>query len=70
MCACMCVCTGVYIHAHVRFVKTVNKNQCHCIWYKPSLCVYVCVFLCAWCERVCVCKDTVGRCVAGNNASA
>ena len=25
-----------------------NKNQCHCKWYKPSLCV--CVFVC-----VCVC---------------
>ena len=29
---------------------------------------HVCV--CVWRGRVCVCKDTVGRCVAGNNASA
>ena len=30
----------------------------------------MCVCVCVWRGRVCVCKDTVGRCVAGNNASA
>ena len=34
------------------------------------VCVYVCVCVCVWRGRVCVYKDTVGRCVAGNIASA
>ena len=41
-----------------------NKNPASC----TSPCVCVCV--CVWRGRVCVCKDTVGGCVAGNNASA
>ena len=43
---------SVYIHAHVRFVKTVCeiKTQSHCKWYKPNLCMRVCVCVC-----VCVC---------------
>ena len=36
-----------------------------------GMCVCVCVCVCVlWHGRVCVCKDTVGGCVAGNNASA
>ena len=46
-----------------------------------SVCVCACVCMCVWAclcgvgvfvwrGRVCVCKGTVGRCVAGNNASA
>ena len=68
MCVCVCVCvcvrahTGVYIHGHVRFVCEI-RTQSLCKLYKP-MCV------CVWRGRVCVCKDTVGRCVAGNNASA
>ena len=30
----------------------------------------MCAYVCVWRGRVCVCKGTVGRCVAGNNASA
>ena len=34
--------------------------------------IYIKIYknVCVWRGRVCVCKDTVGRCVAGNNASA
>ena len=41
----MRVCTGVYIHAHVRFVKTILeiRTQSLCKWYKSSLCVCMCV---------------------------
>ena len=59
-------------------VRNKNQIECHCKWYKPSLCkcvcvyvcVCVCVCVCVWHGCVCVCKDTVGPCVAGNNASA
>ena len=54
MCPCMCVscvcaqaCTSILCENSVR-----NKNQYHCKWYKPSLCV--CVFVCV-CVCVCVC---------------
>ena len=42
----MCVCTGVYNSCTCILCENSvrNKNQCHCKWYKPSLCV--CVFVC------------------------
>ena len=72
MCVCVCdeygvqafyitmqVCTGVYIHAHVHFVKTEIRNPQPLKWYKPvcvcvCLCVCVCVCVCL-CVRACVC---------------
>ena len=79
MYACVCVCTGVYIHAHVRFVICENHMRSKnpkslqvvqalsvCVCVCMCVCVYVCVCV-AW---ACLCKDAVGRCVAGNNASA
>ena len=71
-CVCVCdeydvhnnasVCTGVYIHVHVRFVKIVGeiRTQGHCKWYKPSVCV--CVYMCV-CVFVCVCVVCVCECV-------
>ena len=65
---CVCVCA----RAH----RCVHSWTCTiCVRYKnpKSLQVvqaHVCVCVCVWRGRVCVCKDTVGRCVAGNNASA
>ena len=52
----MCVCTGVYNSCTCILCENSvrNKNQCHCKWYKPSLCV--CVFVCVCvCVFVCVC---------------
>ena len=36
----MCVCTGVYNSCTCILCENSvrNKNQCHCKWYKPSLC--------------------------------
>ena len=66
----MCVCVRAHAHRCVHsWTCTIcensvrNKNPASC----TSLCVCVCV---AWRGRVCVCKDTVGRCVAGDNAIA
>ena len=46
-CVCAQACTSILCENSVR-----NKNQYHCKWYKPSLCV--CVFVCV-CVCVCVC---------------
>ena len=69
-CMCMCMyvrkrvyeCTGMHIHAHVRFVKTILeiRTQSLCKLYKPSLCVPVCV--CGVCVCVCVCGVGVFVC--------
>ena len=45
--SCVCVhrrvhsCTCTLCENSVR-----NKNQCHCKWYKPSLCECMCVCVC------------------------
>ena len=68
MCVCVCVCA----RAH-RCVHSWTCTICVRIKNPKSLQVvqaHVCVCVCVWRGRVCVCKDTVGRCVAGNNASA
>ena len=55
LCVCVCVCVRVCVRACV----------CVCV------CVCdVCVCVCVWHGRERVCKSTVGRCAAGNNASA
>ena len=61
VCVCVCVHTGVYICAHVRFVKSVrNKNPTLLqVVQAQSVCVCVCVYVCVWRGRVCVCKGTV-----------
>ena len=45
-----------------------TSSVCVCACVCVCVCVWVGVFV--WRGRVCVCKGTVGRCVAGNNASA
>ena len=56
-------------------MKTVREPTPQMV-QAQSVCVHVCVYVCVWVGvfvwrgRVCVCKGTVGRCVAGNNASA
>ena len=62
-CLCAQACTSILCENSVR-----NKNQYHCKWYKPSLCVCVCVcvyvcvcvFVCV-CVHVCVCHVCVHR---------
>ena len=69
MCMCVCVCVPMYVCVMCVFTGVYNsctcilcensvrnKNQCHCKWYKPSLCVcvFVCVCVCV-CLCVCVC---------------
>ena len=53
MCVCVCVhvcvchvCVHRRVHSCTCTLCVRNKNQCHCKWYKPSLCecvVCVCV---------------------------
>ena len=53
------VCTGLYIHAHVRFVKT-NKNS---TWYTLRLCARVCMCVCDdWCTDKYVNLHSVKQC--------
>ena len=41
--------------------------MCVCVFVCLHVCVMLaCVYACVWRGRVCVCKGTVGRCVAGN----
>ena len=75
--------TGVQIHSctctlcknSVRNKNAANGKSsvcvcmCVCACVCLRMCVCVCLHMCVWCGRVCVCKGTVGRCVAGNNAS-
>ena len=63
---------SVYIHAHVRFAKSVRNKNPKSLQVSNCVGVGVCGVcgVCVWHGRVRVCKDTVGRCVAGNNASA
>ena len=64
----MCVCVRAHrcVHSWTCENSVRNKNPASC----TSPCVCVCVCVCVRRGRVCVCKDTVGRFVAGNNASA
>ena len=68
MCVCVCVCvrarTQGCVHSWTCTICVRNKNP------KSLQVVQAHVCVCVWRGRVCVCKDTVGRCVAGNNASA
>ena len=64
VCVCVCVCahTGVYIHAHVQFVKTVREIRtqisasgtspvCVCACACVCVCVFVCVYVCVYCDK-------------------
>ena len=61
VCVCVCVCVCKYVcvmcvvhrrvHSCTCTLCVRNKNQCHCKWYKPSLCECVCVC----CVRAQVC---------------
>ena len=71
VCVCVCVCVHRCIHSCTCTIcenSVRNKNPKSLQVVQAYVCVCVCV--CVWRGRVCVCKDTVGRCVAGNNASA
>ena len=55
------------------YVLCENSQRTNAANGTSSVCMCVCVCVCV-CGRVCVawacvCKDTVGGCVAGNNAS-
>ena len=64
MCVCVRARTQGCVHSWTCTICVRNKNPKSLQVVQAHVCVCVCV--CG--GRVCVCKDTVGRCVAGNNA--
>ena len=72
VCLCVCVCVCVCVCARTQVCTFMDMYDL-CEKKEPKVsasCTSPCVCVCVWRGRVCVCKDTVGRCVAGNNASA
>ena len=55
----LCVC--VFIHAHVRFVKTLQVVQAQslCVCVCVCVCVHVCVHMCIHSCTYTLCKDSV-----------
>ena len=53
----MCVC--VFIHAHVRFVKTLQVVQAQSLCVCVCVCVHVCVHMCVHPCTCMLCKDCV-----------
>ena len=73
VCVCVCVCARVCVRAHRcvhSWTCTICENSVRNKNPKSLQVVQAHVSVCVWRGRVCVCKDTVSRCVAGNNASA
>ena len=66
----MCTCTISENSVRNKNPKSLQVVQARSVCVCVCVCVCMCVCVCVWHGRVCVCKDTVGRCVAGNNASA
>ena len=57
VCVHMCVC--VFIHAHVRFVKTLQVVQAQSLCVCVCVCVHVCVHMCVHSCTCTLCKDSV-----------